>query len=105
VNKIGDSYLSSPDVTVGVKRHSRDSQKRIGARPCIQVRILLVSAGLNRVVSVLISRITPDGDYPLPFCEIAHARHLTTNVRTFLSDCDVGSTIRYRYHYITLYES
>ena len=61
----------------------------------------VVSAGLNRVVSVRTSRITPDRRYPrrsyevgaptvtsglLPFYEIAHVRHLITNVRTFLTN-------------------
>jgi len=45
-----------------------------------------VSAGLNRIVSVRISRIAPDRHYLLLFCEIAHVRYLTMNVRTFLSD-------------------
>ena len=43
-----------------------------------------VSAGLNRIVSVRTSGITPDRRYLLPFSEIAHVRHLGGNVRTFL---------------------
>ena len=82
-NSVVDSYLSKSD--------DRSSDQAalanfaIGARPCIQVRILRVSAGLNRVVSVLISRIAPDRRYLLPSRLEAHVRLEATNVRTFLS--------------------
>lgn len=43
-----------------------------------------VSAGLNRIVSVLNSRVTPDRRYLLRFSLEAHVRLEGMNVRTFL---------------------
>lgn len=55
--------LSGIIVANDLKRHSPLS----GARPCTRVRILHVSAGLNRIVSVRTSILADGGRYPLPF--------------------------------------
>ena len=102
-NSVIDSYLSSPSITLGVKRHPMSRLNLDMIRPCIQVRILLrhscevgvlgsvngigtVSAGLNRVVSVLTSGVTSDGCYPLPVFSARICIHRESNVRTFLTN-------------------
>jgi len=76
-NSVIDSYLSSPLIALGVKRHSQHINSYVLGTALHSGKDFAVSAGLNRVVSARTSRITPGRRYLLPFCEIAHARHLT----------------------------
>jgi len=87
--------LSSPDVTVGVKRHSRDSQKRIGARPCIQVRILPFQPDLTGSFLLAPLRLLPMGITHYPFVKL-RMRDISQWMFGLSSPAYARATIRYR---------
>lgn len=62
-NSVVDDHLSGPHITVKLERRSFKEGTALH-----RDKNLAVSAGLNRVVSVRISRLAADGRYPLPCC-------------------------------------
>lgn len=65
-NSVIDSYLSVSPVARRIKRHSSPHLHEAGTALHSR-KYFAVSAGLNRVISVLNSRVTPDRRYLLRF--------------------------------------